>query len=117
MTIVVKCDEALLVDVIEHLRTLVDVVLVEDLEKNDLIERELALIKVQAQGEDIARIMQIVEVFRASIAGMGHDHLTIEMAGPESKVDAIISLLRPFGIIETARTGRVAIEHHEEIQA
>jgi acetolactate synthase I/III small subunit len=57
--------------------------------------------------------MQYVEVFRATIAGMGEKSLTIEMAGPESKVDALAGLLKPFGILEIARTGRVAIESEE----
>jgi len=113
MTIVVRCPTELLARLVDHLRELPEVVDVEDLDKADLIERELVLVKVKAEGEDIARIMQLVEVFRATVAGMGKDSLVIEMTATESRVDALIGLLRPFGILELARTGRVAIEHQE----
>jgi len=113
VTIMVKCSEAALKAVIEHLRKLPYVIEVEDLNKGDLIERQLMLVRVRAVGEDIARIMQHVEIFRASIAGMGEESLIIEMAGPESKVDALAHVLKPFGILEIARTGRVAIESEE----
>lgn len=117
MTIVVTCEETRLADVVRHLRELDDVRDVEDLDTRDLVERELALVRVRARGEDIARVMQLVEVFRATVAGMGPDSLTIEMAGPESKVDALIHLLRPFGIMEMARTGRVAIAQDAQADA
>jgi acetolactate synthase-1/3 small subunit len=114
MTIVARGAEAILEEVVRHLQELPEVLRVEDLNKTGLIERELALVKVRAEGQDIARIMQLVEVFRASVAGMGQNSLTIETAAPENKVDALIGLLRPFGILEIGRTGRVAIEHQED---
>jgi acetolactate synthase I/III small subunit len=117
MTIVVRSDESLLSAVVGHLRELPDVIDVEDLDKGELIEREVMLVRVRAEGEDIAKIMQLVEIFRATVAGMGKGSLVIEMTGPESRVDALANLLRPFGIIELARTGRVAIEHVEQADA
>ena len=114
MTIVVRCEEELLAQIVDHLRQLSDVVVVEDMDRKELIERELMLVKVRAAGEDIAKVMQLVEVFRAAVAGMGKSTLTIEMSGPENKVDALVNLLRPFGILELARTGRVAIQHIED---
>jgi acetolactate synthase I/III small subunit len=117
MTIVVACPPELLSEVVNHLRQVPDVREVEDLDRGDMIERQLMLVRVRAQGEDIARIMQLVEVFRATVAGMGPRSLTLEMAGPESKVDAFANLLRPFGILEMARTGRVAMEHDEHADA
>jgi len=113
MTVVVKCAKGVLTDVMALLRTLPDIVDVEDLNKADVIERQLMLVRVQAEGEDIARIMQLVEIFRATVAGMGKRSLIIEMSGPESKVDALANLLRPFGILEMARTGRVALDHDD----
>ena len=113
MTVVVKCGTDALAEVVALLRALPDIVQVEDLDKADVIERQLMLVRVRAEGEDIARIMQLVEVFRATVAGMGRRSLTIEMAGPESRVDALANLLRPFGILEMARTGRVALDHDE----
>jgi acetolactate synthase-1/3 small subunit len=113
MTIVVRCARTLLAEAVKHLRKLPDVLDVEDLDRREFIERELMLVRVRAEGEDIARIMQLVEIFRAAVAGLGKGSLTIEISGPESKVDALLNLLRPFGILELARTGRVAIEHVE----
>lgn len=117
MTVVVKCDKDVLAGVVALLRTLPDIVEVEDLDKEDVIERQLMLVRVRAEGEDIARIMQLLEIFRATVAGMGRRSLTIEMAGPESKVDALAHLLRPFGILEMARTGRVALDRDEPEEA
>jgi acetolactate synthase I/III small subunit len=117
MTIVVKCPAEVFAQVVAHLRDLPDVVAVEDLDKGDIIERQLMLLRVRAVGEDIARIMQLVEVFRATVAGMGRRSLTIEMSGPENKVDALISLLRPFGILEVSKTGRVAMDAEERDDA
>lgn len=113
VTVVVTCAREVLTEVVALLRTLPDIVSVDDLDKADLIERQLMLVRVRAEGEDIARIMQLVEIFRATVAGMGKRSLTIEMSGPESKVDALANLLRPFGIIEMARTGRVALDQEE----
>ena len=113
MTLVVRSAEADIAQVVSHLRSLPDVIKVEELDNRELIERELMLVRVRAEGPDIAAIMQLVEIFRASVAGLGMGSLTIEMAGPASKVDALLNLLRPFGILELARTGRVAIEHVE----
>jgi acetolactate synthase-1/3 small subunit len=114
MTIVVRCQEELVSGIVQHLRDLVDVIEVEDLDTAELIERELVLIKVKAEGEDIARIMQLVEIMKGTVVGMEKHNLTIEMTGPESKVDAFVNLVRPFGIVEMVRTGRVAVEHHED---
>jgi len=114
MTMVVECEENLLSEVVRHLDDSDDVIAVEDLEREDMIERELMLVKVRAEGEDIAKIMQLVEVFRATVVGMGRDSLVIEMTATEKRIDAMINLLRPFGITALTRTGRVAVKHREE---
>ena len=114
MTIVVNCEEDRLAKVVEHLQKLEEVMRVEDLDREEFIERELMLVKVKAEGEDIAKVMQLVEIFHATVVGIGKDGLVIEMCGLDTRVDALIDLLKPFGIVELARTGRVAVEHHEE---
>ena len=114
MTIVVHCEEAGVAQVVEHLGKSEEVLRVEDLDQDEFIERELMLVKVKATGEEIAKVMQLVEVFRATVVGMGKDCLVIEMTGLDTRVDALVDLLRPFGILELARTGRVAVKHHEE---
>lgn len=117
MTIVIRCPEERVREVVAHLKDLVEVIDVEDLDTNAIIARELLLIKVKAEGEDIARVMQLVEIMKGTVAGMEEQTLTIQMSGPESKVDALVNLLRPFGIVEMVRTGRIAIEQHEEVEA
>ncbi len=114
ITIVANCEEHLLKELVAHLENHKDVIEVEDLEREDMVERELVLAKVKAEGEEIAKIMQLVEVFHATIAGVGKDYLVVEMTGTEHRADALVDLLVPFGIIEVARTGRVAVEHREE---
>jgi len=82
---------------------------VEDLDRRGFLDRELVLMKVKTQPEDLPRLMQIVEVMHASVIAMGADNMTIEMTGTEEKISGFIRLLRPFGIIEYARSGRVAV--------
>ena len=114
MTIVVNCEEDKLSHVVEHLQELMEVMRVEDLDREEFIERELMLVKVKAEGEDIAKVMQLVEIFHATVVGISREGLVIEMCGLDTRVDALVDLLRPFGIVELARTGRVAVEHHED---
>ena len=71
--------------------------------------REMALLKVKADKDDRAEIMQIVDIFRAGIVDVGKDTVIIEVTGDEEKIDALIKLLQPFGVRETMRTGRIAM--------
>jgi acetolactate synthase-1/3 small subunit len=86
-----------------------DVVEVEDLAHRGFLDRELALVKVRCTAEDLPRLMQVCEVMRANVAALDRLSMTLEIAGVESKVSAFINLLRPFGILECARSGRVAV--------
>jgi acetolactate synthase-1/3 small subunit len=71
--------------------------------------RDLALIKVQANGRTRAEVMQIVDTFRARVVDVGLESLMVEVTGTEEKVDGLVEVLRPFGILEMVRTGRVAM--------
>jgi acetolactate synthase-1/3 small subunit len=82
---------------------------VEDVTGTPAVKRELALIKVKAANGQRAEIMQLVDIFRASIVDVAMDSLIIQIVGPEDRVDSLISLLKNFGIIEMVRTGRVAM--------
>jgi len=88
----------------------VDVIKVVDLTEMPFVHRELALIKVSATPEVRSEVMQIVEVFRAKIIDISPRTLTIEATGSVDKIEAIISMLRPFGLKEVARTGSVALK-------
>lgn len=109
MTIVVYGDDAVIEQVTKQLYKLIEVIKVVDLSKEEYVDRELALIKVAATPETRAEILQIVEIFRAKIIDVGSVTLTIEVTGDSEKISALEKLLRPFGIKELARTGKVGL--------
>ena len=109
MTIVVDGDHTDITQVERNLGKLVNVVGIEDLTEKPIVARDLALVKVKADGVRRAEIMQIVDIYRAKIVDVGHDSLIIEITGTEQKVDSLVQLFKPFGIIELVRTGRVAM--------
>jgi len=110
MTIVVDVDEKILEQVIKQLRKLIDVIKVIDLTGQDSVERELMLVKVSTPDASIrSEVMQIVEIFRAKIVDIGPNSLIVEIVGDEKKVESLLELLRPFGIKELVRTGKIAM--------
>ena len=110
MTLVVPGDDQIIEQVIKQLRKLIDVIKVVDLTGEDIIERELILVRVKAKKEDRAEIMRIVDIFRAKIVDARSDSFTIETTGVEGKVKGLLALLRSFGIQEMVRTGKVAVQ-------
>ena len=109
MTIVVNGDERVLDQIMKQLDKLVDVIKVVDLTKEETIDRELLLVKVGASPANRADIIQIVNTFRAKIVDVNPHSVTIEVTGTESKLDAMLELLRPFGIEELVRTGLISV--------
>ena len=109
MTITVHGDRDVLEQVIKQLSKLINVIRVSELDPSESIERELAIIKVSADKESRSEIMQIVNIFRAKIIDVSHRSMIIEVTGDEEKIDAIVQLLRQFGIKEIARTGKVSM--------
>ena len=109
MTIVVAGDEAILEQVKKQLNKLIDVIKVSDFLNVAHIERDLILIKVRADKSVRNEILQIVDIFRAKIVDVSANTVIIEMTGDEDKILAIISMLKPFGIKEMARTGIIAM--------
>jgi len=91
------------------LAKVVDVVKVTDITDDDIVVRELALIKVKAPTGSRSEIIQMVDIFKADIVDVSQDTLTIEITGVESKIESLLDLLRPFGIREICRTGRIAM--------
>ena len=92
-----------------HLYKLVPVRRVEDITTAPAITRDLALIKVAATGEARTQVMQLVDVYRARIVDVSPESLVIETTGTEDKIDSLLEVLRPYGVIEMVRTGRVAM--------
>ncbi len=109
MTLVVDADDVVLEQITKQLHKLVDVIKVSDLTDDQMIERELALIKVTADAGNRSEILQIVDIFRARILDVAERSVVIEVTGDASKIEAIFQLLRPYGIKELVRTGRIAI--------
>jgi len=109
MTISVQGDRDVLEQVIKQLSKLINVIRVSELDPTESVERELAIIKVSADKENRSEIMQIVNIFRAKIIDVSQRSMIIEVTGDEEKIDAIIQLLRQFGIKELARTGKVSM--------
>ncbi len=109
MTITVHGDKDVLEQVIKQLSKLINVIRVSELAPGESVERELAVIKVSADRESRSEIMQIVNIFRAKIIDVSAKSMIIEATGDEDKIDAIVQLLRQFGIKELARTGKVSM--------
>jgi len=109
ITLVVHGDDHVLEQVTKQLNKLVDVIKVSDIGGDDAVERELALIKVTADKDNRAEIIQIADIFRARIIDVSPKSVTVEVTGDEGKVDAIAKLLRQFGIKEMVRTGKIAM--------
>ena len=114
MTFVVVGDEAVLDQVSAQLRKVVTVVGVDDISQTDYLERDLMLVKVQAAPEKRSEIIELVNIFRGKIVDLSIDSMIIEISGQEKKIESFIDVLRPFGIIELVRTGRIAMTrgHH-----
>jgi len=109
MTIVVQGDDRILEQVEKQLNKLVDVIKVFDFLKTQHVERDLALIKVKADKHNRSEILQIVDIFRARIIDFSSETVVIEITGDEEKIDALMSMLKPFGIKEMCRTGIIAM--------
>ena len=109
MTIVVDGSTAMVEQVRKQLDKVIDVVRVSDITGDDTVARELALIKVKATSSTRSEIIEIVDIFRASIVDVASDSLTIEVTGDGEKINSLFNLLRGFGIKEIARTGRIAM--------
>lgn len=109
ITLVVDGDEKVIEQVGKQLNKQVEVIKVNDITNEEIVERQLLLLKVHADPESRQEIMQIVEIFRCRIVDIGRRTLIIEATGDEEKIMAIIKSLKPFGVQELVRTGKVAM--------
>ncbi len=108
-TIVVNGADAMVEQVRKQLDKLIDVVKVSDITGEEIISRELALIKVKTTPASRSEVIEIVDIFRANIVDVGADSVTIEVTGDEDKLNSLLKLLRGFGIREITRTGCIAM--------
>jgi acetolactate synthase-1/3 small subunit len=110
MTFVIVGDDAVLEQVRKQLEKVVTVVRVVDVSSQDFVERDLMLLKVRApQGGRRSEIRELAEIFRGRIVDVGIDEVIVEISGQEQKIVSFIDLMRPFGIVELVRTGRIAM--------
>ncbi len=109
MTLVTQGDDQIIEQVLKQLNKLIPVIKVSDLAEKEFVEREMVLVKVNATAETRAEVLRVVEIFRGKVVDVGAKTYTIEVTGDEDKIRAILSLLKPLGVKELVRTGRVAM--------
>ena len=109
MTVVVRGDDRVLEQIEKQLHKLVEVIEVLDLTRENYVERELVMVRAAANNAARSEILEIVDIFRAKVIDLAKDAIIVQVTGPEGKVNAFIDMMRPFGIQELVRTGRIAI--------
>jgi acetolactate synthase-1/3 small subunit len=115
MTFVVKASDEQLEQVRKQLEKIVTVVHVDDISSQDYVERDLMLLKVKAPaGGGRSEVRELAGIFRGRIVDVGQDAVMVEISGQERKIEAFIDLMRPFGILELVRTGRIAMVRSRE---
>lgn len=109
MTIVTTGDDQIIEQITKQLNKLVDIIKVVDLTEIDHVEREMVLIKVTPGQADKAEVLRLTEIFRGKVVDSSSQTYAVEITGDEKKIDAFIELMKPFGIKEFVRTGKIAI--------
>jgi acetolactate synthase-1/3 small subunit len=109
ITIVTRGDDRIIEQVTKQLRKLVDVIKVTDLTDLNFVDREMILVKINATEKTKSEILRINEIFRGKIVDVSPASYTFEITGDEGKIQAFIKLVKPFGVKEIARTGKVAV--------
>ena len=109
MTIVTRGDEMIMEQITKQLNKLINVIKVTDLTEKKFVDRELIMVKMKATHTNRAEILRISDIFRGKVVDVSHKTLTIEVTGDKGKLEAMIELLKPLGIKEIARTGKIAM--------
>ncbi len=110
MTIVTSGDDKIIEQIIKQLNKLINSIKVVDLTVTDHVEREMVLIKVSASGESRTEVLRLVDIFRGKIVDVSPDTFVIELTGDEEKISAVLNLLKPLGVKDIVRTGKVAMQ-------
>jgi acetolactate synthase I/III small subunit len=109
MTVVVKGDDNVVEQILKQLNRQVDVIKVQDLTEERFIERELMLLKISTTSKNRSEIIEIADIFRSKVVDVQQDSLTLEASGSADKLTALMDLLKPYGIKEIVRTGRIGM--------
>jgi acetolactate synthase-1/3 small subunit len=115
MTICAHTDERGAQRLEASLEKLVDVLLAENITDRAMLERDLALIKVAADQQNRPHLMELIKVFRGRVVDVGPESLIVEVSGTVDKIDGLLEVLRPFGVLEMARTGRIAMTRGNDL--
>ena len=114
MTLVTRGDDAVAEQIKKQLNKLINVIKVHDLTGTEYVEREMALVKVNAKTDSRAELLRIVDIFRCKVVDVSPTHYTLEVTGTAEKLAAILSLLKPMGVKEIARTGAIALAREKK---
>jgi len=115
MTIVARGDELVLDQITKQLNKLHDVLYIKEMNKEESVYRELLLVKVNANAENRANIIEVVDIFRAKIVDVATESLMIEITGDQTKLDAFMNLIEPYGVKEFTRTGLTTLQRGNEV--
>jgi acetolactate synthase-1/3 small subunit len=110
ITLVCQGDDNVFAQIKKQLHKLIDVIKLTDLSEAPALHRELALIRVRTQGPDRGEIFQVADVFRARVLDVGLESMVMELTGASEKIDDFVSVLLPYGVLEVARSGLIAME-------
>jgi acetolactate synthase-1/3 small subunit len=109
LTLVTRGNEQIIEQIMKQLHKLIDVIKVSDISEGEYVEREMVLIRMKAEAGTRAEVLRVIDIFRGKVVDVSPTSYTVEITGSESKVRAVIDILRPIGIKEIIRTGTVAM--------
>lgn len=98
----------------QYLRNMDGIIQLDDLSRNDFVDRELVMIKVAMSPDATGQLMQIFEVFRATVVGMGQETITVELSGDQERIEGLIQMVKPYGIKSMCRSGMIALKRGDE---
>jgi acetolactate synthase-1/3 small subunit len=109
LTLVTHGDDTIIEQITKQLHKLIDVIKVADISEGEYVERELVLIRVKAEASTRAEVLRVIDIFRGKVVDVSPTTYSVEITGPESKIKAVVDILRPIGIKEIIRTGTIAM--------
>ncbi|MCI5149742.1 MAG: acetolactate synthase small subunit [Candidatus Electrothrix sp. MAN1_4] len=109
LTLVTRGNDAIVEQITKQLHKLIDVIKVSDISEGEYVEREMVLIRVKAEANTRAEVLRVIDIFRGKVVDVSPTSYAVEITGPESKINAVVDLLRPIGIKEVIRTGTIAM--------
>ena len=110
LTLVTKGEAAIIEQITKQLHKLIDVVTLSDISHGEYVEREMVLIRMKADSHTRAEVLRVIDIFRGKVVDVSPNSYALEVTGSESKINAVLDILRPIGIKEIVRTGKIAMK-------